>query len=256
VARRRLSAGIARLLGCAFALLLVCLACPTLAAQERYDYDALGRLIRVIDEQGRVTEYVYDAAGNILQVTGAGTGSAQAPVITAIAPATVRRNRVRTLQVTGSGLQGVRLSVADPALDISNVTVSPTNITFTLAAAGTAALGNHTITFANAAGAVQGTITVTPPVDYVLTPNPLALPPDNVARQFYLVASEADTEPITLTASTLNPAIARTGNVPITLAAGQTQATGTITGIAVGIEHGHRSRCCCVQWRSSIVMWR
>src|SRR3954470_13160742 len=54
------------------------------AAQERYDYDALGRLIRVIDEQGRVTQYVYDAAGNILQVITGGT--AQAPTVTSIAP--------------------------------------------------------------------------------------------------------------------------------------------------------------------------
>lgn len=41
--------------------------------------------------------------------------------------------------------------------------------------------------------------------DCVLAPNHLALPPDSIARQFYLTASEPDTELITLTASTLNP---------------------------------------------------
>lgn len=36
------------------------------AAQEKFDYDPLGRLVRVVDEQGRVTNYVYDPAGNLL----------------------------------------------------------------------------------------------------------------------------------------------------------------------------------------------
>ena len=218
------------------ALVFGVLACTATAhaAQERYDYDALGRLIRVIDEQGRVTEYVYDAAGNILQVTGAGAGSAQAPAISAITPSSVRRNRQKTLQVTGSGLQGVRVSADDPTLDILHLSVSPTSVTFTLAVSNAATLGNHTLTFANAAGSAQATITVAPAIAYVITPNPLALPPDNIARQFQIQASDADTEAITLTASTLSSSIARAGTTPITLAAGQTLATGTITGIAVG----------------------
>jgi len=38
------------------------------AGTEHYDYDSLGRLIRFIGADGRVTEYVYDAVGNILEV--------------------------------------------------------------------------------------------------------------------------------------------------------------------------------------------
>jgi len=64
------------------AVLATLFAGPVQAGEERYDYDALGRLVRVIDEQGRVTEYVYDAAGNILQVIVSGTGSAQPPAVT------------------------------------------------------------------------------------------------------------------------------------------------------------------------------
>jgi YD repeat-containing protein len=223
----------ARLLPCLLVMAWNVLACAgAFAAEERYDYDALGRLIRVIDEQGRVTEYVYDASGNITQVTGTGPGSAQAPVVISIAPTSVPRNRAKTLQVTGTGFQGARVLASDPALDISNVSISPTGITFTLTVSPTAGLGNQTITVANAVGSAQATIGVLPAPTYIVTPNPLVLPPDNVARRFVIEASEA--EGISITASSLNPSIAQVAAAAITFAPGQTQATGTITGIAAG----------------------
>ena len=58
---------LARLAFCGLTLFFLLFAAVTGAS--RYDYDALGRLIRVIDEQGRVTEYVYDPAGNLLHET-------------------------------------------------------------------------------------------------------------------------------------------------------------------------------------------
>ena len=164
-----------------FALLFNVLACTATAyaAEVRYDYDALGRLIRVIDEQGRVTEYVYDPAGNILQVTGAGAGGAQAPVITSITPVTLRQGRSYAVQVSGSNLLGVRVTTPDPALDNSNLIVSATSVTFTLTIGATAAVGNHVLTFTNAAGSTQSTITVVTAITYtyVMIPSPLALPP-------------------------------------------------------------------------------
>jgi len=60
---------LARLAFCGLTLFFLLFAAVTGAS--RYDYDALGRLIRVIDEQGRVTEYVYDPAGNLTQRTDA-----------------------------------------------------------------------------------------------------------------------------------------------------------------------------------------
>src|SRR5262249_31044514 len=41
---------------------------PALAQETRYIYDALGRLIGVVDSAGRTTLYEYDPAGNILAV--------------------------------------------------------------------------------------------------------------------------------------------------------------------------------------------
>ena len=44
---------------CAFAALACLLSLPAMSAQERYDYDALGRLIRVVDESGE--DYAFAA---------------------------------------------------------------------------------------------------------------------------------------------------------------------------------------------------
>lgn len=55
------------------------------AGEARYIYDDLGRLHQVIDEQGDVATYTYDAVGNILSVTR-GTGGIGAPTITGITP--------------------------------------------------------------------------------------------------------------------------------------------------------------------------
>lgn len=37
------------------------------AATDSYEYDPLGRLVQWTDSQGRVTQYRYDAVGNILE---------------------------------------------------------------------------------------------------------------------------------------------------------------------------------------------
>src|SRR5215212_10909121 len=99
-----------RLLACLLgALVLLLSPQAAFAGEERYDYDGLGRLIRVIDEQGRVTEYVYDAAGNILQVI-TGQGGAQGPTVTAISPSNIRRGETRAFQITGTGLSGAHVT--------------------------------------------------------------------------------------------------------------------------------------------------
>ena len=40
-----------------------------IAATVEYVYDALGRLIAVIEATGQTTRYTYDAAGNLISVT-------------------------------------------------------------------------------------------------------------------------------------------------------------------------------------------
>ena len=99
----------------AVALGLLSYALPCGAALERYEYDGLGRLVRYIDAQGRVIDYIYDAAGNILQV-GAGQ-AAQAPTVAGIMPTAIRRGTAHALTMTGSGL--TRATVTATAMRVA-----------------------------------------------------------------------------------------------------------------------------------------
>ncbi len=203
------------------------------AAQERYDYDGLGRLIRVIDEQGRVTEYVYDAAGNILQVV-AGT-AAQAPVITAISPNSIRSGEARAFQITGTGLTGAHLSAADTGLDITNLRVSSTQVLFDLTATMSAALGPQLLTLSNAAGSATAAITVNPLQPRLgMTPLPIAVPPTAAARSFFVSLSSLDNIAHVINLASANPAIATVTPASVTLAPGQTEAVVSIAGLTAG----------------------
>ena len=84
-------------------LLAVLLHFPlTAVAQEiRYLYDALGRLVGVVDQQGNAVEYVYDAVGNILQIKRLTADPAAAVAITLVSP---NKGAVgTTVQIFGKG---------------------------------------------------------------------------------------------------------------------------------------------------------
>ncbi len=203
-----------------------------IAGEERYDYDALGRLVRVIDEQGRVTQYVYDAAGNILQVITGGT--AQPPAVTSISPTSIVRGETKQVSITGSGLINAEVTVSDPGLDIGGVQSAATQISFTLAAALTASLGPQAINIRNAAGTATASITVNPvPPKLSMAPQPVALPPATT-HNFLVTLSTADTvdRPVSLVSA--NTAIATVSPASVTILAGQTQATVSVTGVAAG----------------------
>ncbi len=77
-------------------VLMLCVLAPTLAVadQAQYIYDDLGRLAKVIDGQGNVATYTYDAVGNLLSITR-NTGGGGVPTITGLTPNTgnARGNR-------------------------------------------------------------------------------------------------------------------------------------------------------------------
>ncbi len=203
------------------------------AAQERYDYDPLGRLVRMVDGQGRVTEYIYDAVGNILEVrTG---GAAQPPTVTDIAPATMRRGTSATVTINGTNLSNVEVRAADPQLQISGVSGTATRVTFNLAAGLGAALGAAPIVLRNSLGEVTRSITIQPTLPSLsIAPTPIAIPPDGVARSFSVALSHADVVAHTVSVTSDQPTIASVSPASAVIAAGQTQATFQITGVLGG----------------------
>ncbi|MFA7239233.1 MAG: RHS repeat domain-containing protein [Sulfuricellaceae bacterium] len=204
------------------------------SSQYRYDYDALGRLVRSIGAQGQATEYSYDSVGNLLQVIS-GMGTATAPTITSITPASFMQGQVTQVTIVGAGLTGVAVTPSIAGLSLSNVLAVPTQITFHLTVAQDAAPGQQGFMIASAAGVVTANINVVAaPPQISVEPMPLAIPPDNVGRNFTIRLSKPDVvdNVIALTASNQNISVSP-GTV--TIRAGDTAATATVKGVSAGL---------------------
>lgn len=206
------------------------------AALERYDYDALGRVIRYVDPSGRITQYVYDGAGNILSVRA--TVPVPAPSVSAINPAGLRRGGSQTFTVTGTNLTNATVTLSGPAnpeLTLSALVVTPTQISFTLSATANALIGIQSLSITTPGGLTATQVNVLPTLPVMtVEPTPLAIPPDNVARDFAVVLSGVDSLDHVLTATTDQTAIATLSPTSTSVAAGQTRAMFQIRGVTGG----------------------
>ena len=174
-------------------LLTALISLPAHAAIERYDYDALGRVVRYTDPQGRVTAYNYDGAGNILSVQV--TQPLLPPTVTSVTPSGVRRGETRSFTLIGSSFANASVTLSSPSANVvlSGLVVTPTQITFSLAAAAAASLGAQVLTVTTPGGSTTTNISILPALPTILIePTPLAIPPDSVARDFAVVLSGAD----------------------------------------------------------------
>lgn len=203
------------------------------AGSERYDYDGLGRLVRVIQGDGTVTEYTYDPAGNITEVK---RGSpAVPPTITSVQPSSIRQASRTRVVLSGSNLANASVTADDRELDISSVTRGASTIEFDLAVSAAAKVGASTLRVTSAAGSGTGTITVRPALPTVtVSPLPIAVPPDGRSAVLEIVLSSVDDVAHTIALSTVRPEIARVTPASVTISAGSTRASIQVAGIAGG----------------------
>jgi YD repeat-containing protein len=112
---------------CVLLITLAGLCAPLYADQAQYIYDDLGRLSQVIDGQGNVATYTYDAVGNLLSITR-NTGGVGAPTITAITPNTGNAGASVNVSLTGTNLTGAALGTDNPGILVRNVVTTPTSM--------------------------------------------------------------------------------------------------------------------------------
>jgi YD repeat-containing protein len=202
------------------------------AGQERYDYDALGRLIRFINPVGEGTEYVYDAVGNILAVRRV---VVQPPRISAVAPAAVRHNATVPVVVTGTDLLGATVTSADPGLRITGLRSSATEVSFDLLPASTVPIGAQPFTLSSSTGSAGFSLTVKPELPRVIaTPATVILSPGGQTMGLSLALSNADVDAHRLALTVTDPAVASISAVTLDFPAGQTHASLTVTSGALG----------------------
>ena len=214
--------------------LLPLLLLPLQASDQRYDYDEAGRLIRSIDEQGRVTEYRYDVVGNILQVIG--DGVAVPPTLDAFTPGRINHDETLPAVAAGGGLGGARITTSHPGLRVSGAITSDSRVTFDLHADPTLPLGPHAVTFTTAAGSAVADLEVRPePPTVYVTPTPLGVLPGGAARPFLLWLSHADVVDHDFTLTVADPALAAVDTATLTVPAGRTEARANLSGLAEGV---------------------
>ncbi|SPP65281.1 IPT/TIG domain-containing protein [Nitrospira lenta] len=103
----------------------------------------------MIDGQGNVATYTYDAVGNLLSIAR-NTGGVGAPTITALTPNTGNAGASVNVTLTGTHLTGAALATDNPGILVRNVLTTPTSLTATVQ-----------ISFAARTGATAVTVTTT-----------------------------------------------------------------------------------------------
>jgi len=147
---------------------LASLAPPAPAQEIRYIYDALNRLVGVVDQQGNAAFYEYDAVGNLLRIQRFNVDPSANVSITLVTPN--KGNVGTTVQIFGKGFS--------PTPAQNTVTFSGGATATVTAATGTS------LTTTVPSGAVTGAITVSAPLGSAVSPGPftvleaLAVTPD------------------------------------------------------------------------------
>ncbi len=225
-ALRRGAAGLLMVLG-------LLLAAPAQAATERYEYDGLGRLIRVIDGANKLTEYEYDAAGNIRAVRT--DGVAQPPTVSAIAPTALRRGSSSRVTLTGTQLATAALTADDAELSISKVSRTATSLSFDLAVSPLAGLGTSLLRLSSVAGTASIALQIRPalPVPTV-APLPIAISPSAGAAGFDLTLDHVDDESHQFALTVQREDIATVSPASLSITAGQLSARFSVRGLKGG----------------------
>jgi YD repeat-containing protein len=145
-----------------------------LSAQQpkiNYVYDDLGRLVRVIDENGNAATYHYDSVGNLLRITRE-TGVPTTAVVSSVSPSSWNRGTNITVAITGYNLSCSSVTAATAGVTLSNVQILLDQIVLNAAVSTTAELGIAIIDLNCDRGLINAAFTVidTPPTVLITSP--------------------------------------------------------------------------------------
>jgi len=133
------------------------------AAGVTYTYDDLGRLHQVIDQDGNVATYNYDAVGNIVSIERGGPACPLgAPVISQITSSTCYAGQACSVTITGNRLLGVGVTSGNTQIVVSDCRTTCTQATCTLIPRASD-VGPISLTVSNSFGSVQGNAQVAGP---------------------------------------------------------------------------------------------
>ena len=143
------------------------------ALDFEYIYDALNRLVGVVDSSGNVITYTYDKVGNITAIERTTLGQLSPPQINSIVPNAVNQHETVSVTLTGTGFLGGQLSTTHPGLSVSGTSGSHTSLTGLITVEESASLGTATLLVTSPVGSDSVSITILPPAPRITTIFPL-----------------------------------------------------------------------------------
>jgi hypothetical protein len=188
----------------------------------------------VFAESQQIIDYNYDGAGNIVSVrSGQNLGP---PDVTNLSPPFVNKESFAVVTATGVYLANATVSINTLGVALLDSTnVSETEIKFTLFADNTAQIGLMPITFTTRLGTDIENIVVAERTPIVSTdPNPIILLPNGQGIDVLLAFDQPFATDQIFDVAITDESIASISAQTITLLAGETEVSTTVTGIVVG----------------------
>jgi YD repeat-containing protein len=175
------------------------------AQQSRinYFYDDLGRLVRVVDENGNAATYHYDAVGNILRITRE-TSVPNTTSVTGLSSSSVDRGTTMTITISGFNFSCSSVSVATPGVTLSNVQISLDQIVVSVTISATAQVGSAPLQLDCDRGVITVPFSIIDTVPTVIITSPAEAAAVVEATDITLTALAADNVHVNRFAWTVN----------------------------------------------------
>jgi hypothetical protein len=186
------------------------------------------------DQRGDGFARVLGAAADMGAYEREPSGSPATPVITTTTPGTLRRNQRTQITITGTGLAGATVTSADPALQVSAVSASSLQVSFSVDVPSAAALGSRNFSVANAGGQAIANLQVTPALTLSVLPATIALLPDSSNHSYTLQVSATSPFAQTFSLAAVDSGVLRVVTPLVTLPANALQGTFTLAGLTTG----------------------
>lgn len=201
----------------AFLLILFGLFGTPLLAQNpvRYFYDDVGRLVKVIDQNGNVATYSYDAMGNLLSIARS-TLPANGLALLSFTPHTGPVGQTVTIQGQGFSTTLSSNTVSFNGTPAAVTAATSTTLTVTVPAAAITGLISVTVGSSSASSDTAFTVAAGPVVSITVTPSSASMFPTS-QQQFIATGTYANGTQQNITnvvTWSSNPVVASISNTP------------------------------------------
>jgi YD repeat-containing protein len=206
----------------------------TRAADVSYVYDEIGRLVRVIDADGKVATWTYDVVGNLLKIERTTVDQAQ-PSLSGITPNISSAPSKRAITLSGANLLGGIVTTDNPGILVSGTHATNGAITTTFTIAAAARQGPTLVTVNTEFGTASIPFTINPPASNpTLSPNLVELESKGKTTLLTVGLTAPVSFPTLVSLLSSDTSVATVTPTLVTIPANETSTTVTLTSRNAG----------------------